>query len=154
MASPLQQNMNIRDVHDKYKLTNVIAGVDGCHFVFGQKPRGIPAGRTHIDFINRKGAYSINVQIVGGFDRRIYNILCQAPGSFHDAAIWGQSDALAWFRTEFPYKFILGDRAYPQSEFLMTPYSEREVRLDDMKALYNIRHSGAMVEMTDYLWHA
>ena len=63
------------------------------------------------------------MQIVGGFDRRIYNILCQAPGSFLDAAIWGQSDALSWFRTEFPYKCILGDSAYPQSEFLMTPYS-------------------------------
>ena len=44
---------------------------------------------------------------------RIYDILCQAPGSFHDAAIWGQSDFLAWFRTEFPHKFILGDSAYP-----------------------------------------
>ena len=53
------------------KLTNVIAGVDGCHFPFGQKPQGIPAGRTHIDFINRKEAYSINAQIVGGFDRRM-----------------------------------------------------------------------------------
>ena len=132
------------------KLTNVIAGVDGCHFPFGQKPRGIPAGRTHIDFINRKGAYSINAQIVGGFDRRIYDILCQAPGSFHDAAIWGQSDVL--FRTEFPYKFTLEDSAYPQSEFHMTLYSEREVSLDDMKALYNIRHSGARLEMTENIY--
>ena len=56
MLSPLQQNMNIHDVHDKYKLTNVIAGVGGCNFSFGQKPRGIPAGRTNIHFINRKGA--------------------------------------------------------------------------------------------------
>ena len=34
----------------------------------------------------------------------------------------------------------------------MTPYSEREVRLDDMKALFNIRHSGDRVEMTENIY--
>ena len=58
----------------KYKLPNVIAGVDGCHLPFMERPRDIPGGRDHVAFINRKEFYSLNGQIVGGMDRQIYDI--------------------------------------------------------------------------------
>ena len=87
--------------------------------------------------------YSVNSQIVGGFDRKIYNVLLAAPGSFHDASIWELSKVKAWVETKFPRRFILGDSAYPLSNVFMTPYSEDESRNDDNKCLYNIRHSQA-----------
>ena len=71
MPTQEQQRENIAAVFDKYKLTNVIAGVDGCHIPFLEKPRRIPAEKNSKDFINRKNVYSINSQIVGGFDQRI-----------------------------------------------------------------------------------
>jgi hypothetical protein len=43
-----------KSVHEKYELPNVISGVDGCHFSFMEKTRGIPAGRKPFAYINRE----------------------------------------------------------------------------------------------------
>ena len=128
MPSEEMQRQNISEVYCKYKLTNVVGGVDGCHIPFMEKPRGIPAGKDPKDFINRKGIYSINSQIIGGIDRRIYDIILTAPGSFHDAALWSMSQRKAWLETWFPQRIFLGDSAYPQTEVLMTPYPEDQSR--------------------------
>ena len=90
--------------------------------------------------------------ILGGFDRRIYNINLGAPGSYYDSAVWTLSRAKAWFEVKFPQRYVLGDNAYAQSDFLMTPYSEAESRIDDNKCLFNIRHSSARVEMTENIY--
>ena len=34
-----QRKIIISDVYNKYKLDNVIVGIDGCHFTFLEKPR-------------------------------------------------------------------------------------------------------------------
>ena len=65
MPSEVQQMANISAVYEKYKLRNVIAGVDGCHIPFYTKPRKIPQGRDPENFRNRKGFWSLNAQIVG-----------------------------------------------------------------------------------------
>ena len=46
----------------------------------------------------------------------------------------------------------MGDSAYPLSDVLMTPYSEDESRRDDLKCLFNVRHSQARVEMTENIY--
>ena len=53
---------------------------------------------------------------------------------------------------KFPQRYVLGDSAYAQSDFLMTPYSEAESRIDDNKCLFNIRHSSARFEMTENIY--
>ena len=53
---------------------------------------------------------------------------------------------------KFPQRYILGDSAYAQSDFLMTLYSEAESCIDDNKCLFNIRHSSARVEMTENIY--
>jgi len=77
------------------------------------------------------------------------NINLGAPGSFHDSPVWTLSEAKAWFENKFPQRYVLGDSAYSQFDFLMTLYSEAESRIDDFKCLFYIRHSSARVEMTD-----
>ena len=69
MPTPEMQQINMTSVLDKYKLPNIVAGVDGCHIPFLERPRNLPNGRDHVVFINRKGLYSLNAQIIGGFDR-------------------------------------------------------------------------------------
>ena len=126
-----QQYQNMQSVYQKYKLPNVIAGVEGCHIPFLERPRGLPPGKNHIQFINRKGFYSLNSQIVGGFDRRIYDIQLTAPGSYHDAAVWQLSAAKAWFETTVPLRYVLADSAYPLSHVCFTPYPDVQSRADD-----------------------
>ena len=88
MPTETQQMDNMVSVYNKYLLSNVIAGVDRCHIPFLEKPWGIPVGREPEKFRNRKGFWSLIAMILGGFDRRIYDINLRAPGSYHDSAVW------------------------------------------------------------------
>ena len=78
--------------------------------------RGIPEDREAEQFINHKGYYSLNAMItgynifliglynqqfeIGGIDRKIYDIVLSAPGSYHDAAVYAMSRGKAWFETQ------------------------------------------------------
>ena len=57
MPSIQQQQDNMNSVLLKYKLPNIIGGVDGCHFPFQEKPRNIPEGRNLKAFVNRNGCH-------------------------------------------------------------------------------------------------
>ena len=147
MPTQDQQKVNMRDVFNKYGMHNIIGAVDGFHIpIFMERPRNLPQGRNHVTFINRKGNYSINPQIVAGLDWRIYDILLSAAGSFHNAAVWQMSQVKAYLSTLNPCHYVLGDAAYPISDHFLTPYSENEAQANFSKALFNIRHSGARVE--------
>ena len=54
--------------------------------------RRIPADRPAVQFINRKGYNSLNVLLTAGIDHIIYDVVVTAPGSFHDAGIFEQSE--------------------------------------------------------------
>ena len=84
--------------------------------------------------------------------RRIYDILLNAPGSYHDAAVWQMSRVKGWASTLNPRHYILGDSAYPLSDHCLTPYPEDQAQEDFSKALFNIRHSGARVEQTECVY--
>ena len=89
---PTRQMMedNARCIQEKYHLWNVVAGIDGCHVVFKEAPRGLDPFRDpkQKQFINRKGSYSLNCLVTGGFDQRIYDIVINVPGSFHDFSVY------------------------------------------------------------------
>lgn len=122
MPSDQEMGENIWVVWEKYKLPNVISGTDWCHFSFREKPRGVPDDQDPDQFMNRIGFYSINAMITGGINRKIYDIVLSAPGSYTDAAVWSLSRAKAWLETRFPRRYTLVDSAYPQSLVMMTPY--------------------------------
>ena len=113
--------------------------------------RKIPVNHDPVQFINRKGFNSLNVLMTGGFDKLIYDLVVNAPGSFHDAGIYQMSGVKAYMETRFPCNIYLGDSAFPTSDVLVTPYSDRETAADPNKALFNRRHSGARCEMTENL---
>ena len=85
-------------------------------------------------------------------NRKIFDIVLSAPGSYHDAAVYSMSRAMAWLETRFPRKYVLGDSAYAQSLVMMTPYPEDQVQDDDGKCLFNVRHSSARMEMTECIF--
>ena len=90
--------------------------------------------------------------VTGGINRKIYDVVINAPGSYHDSAIWTMSRSKGWLETRFPRRFVLGDSAYPQSEVMMTPYPEDQIQNDDNKCLFNVRHSSARCEMTECIY--
>lgn len=67
-------------------IPNVIGLIDGTHCKI-YSPGGVDAER----FRNRKGYFSINVQVVGGPDLKVLDIEARWPGSAHDSYIYDMS---------------------------------------------------------------
>lgn len=83
LASIKQQFYNMITPHG---IPNVIGLIDGTH-VKVYSPGGEEAER----FRNRKGYFSINVQVVGGPDLKVLNVEARWPGSTHDSYIFDMS---------------------------------------------------------------
>lgn len=67
-------------------IPNVVGLID-CTHVKIYSPGGIDAER----YRNRKGYFSINVQLVGRYDLKILDIVARWPGSTHDSQIFDRS---------------------------------------------------------------
>ncbi|XP_021967141.1 putative nuclease HARBI1 [Folsomia candida] len=74
-------------------------------------------------FRNRKGNFSINVQLICTSDLKITNVIARWYGSCHDNRIFDNSTICGQLeRAEVP-GILLGDSGYGCTSFLMTPFS-------------------------------
>ena len=65
--------------------------------------------------MNSKGYFSLNVQMICGPDKGVYDIVALYPGSTHDARYWNESAIKATVEA-FPEAIhILWNSAYPLS---------------------------------------
>ena len=124
---------------EKYNLPDMAYGVDGCHFIFEDKPRGLPPGRNHDQFMNRKNRPSLNVQLIGGTNQLIFDVDFRCPGRMHDAKVWRYSQGKQYVEQRWPRFLLVGDKGYPKSTVLVTPYTEAEAGMDESKRLFNLR---------------
>lgn len=71
---------------------------------------------------NRKGYFSINVQLVCNHDLYITDVVARWPGSVHDSTVFDFCHLRAEFETKhIPEGVLLGDGGYPCRPYLMTP---------------------------------
>ncbi|XP_012543806.2 putative nuclease HARBI1 [Bombyx mori] len=74
------------------------------------------------EFRNRKGYFSYNIQAVCDADLRLMNVVARWPGSAHDATIFNNSVLRAQCDAgQFGNHWLLGDSAYPNRPYLLTP---------------------------------
>ena len=71
--------------------------------------RGWPAGHDAGLYYNRKGWKALNTLIFAGMDHRIYDIVANAPGSFHDSTIYNLSTMKHYLETRVPRIQVLGN---------------------------------------------
>lgn len=98
---------------------NVIGAIDCTHIKIAN-PGAEDGGR----FINRKGVFSINTQVICDAKMRIRNIVARWPGSVHDSRIFDNSrikEQLSGI-PQRPKAYILGDSGYACLPYLMTPF--------------------------------
>ena len=118
------------NVLNAHGLSPCLCAIDGTHIRIKQ-PR-----ETYIDYINRKGFPSINVQALCDYQCCFLDVVLKWPVSVHDSRIFLQSTINNMLRTEVIPKCekaiidgeisvpicILGDSAYPLLPFVMNEY--------------------------------
>ncbi|XP_041981468.1 putative nuclease HARBI1 [Aricia agestis] len=106
--------------HNFYGIANfprVVGAVDCTHIKINS-----PGGAQSELYRNRKGYFSLNVQMVCDSHLRIRNIVARWPGSVHDSTIFNDSPLCAMLeRGDFGNFYILGDSGYPCRPYLLTP---------------------------------
>lgn len=115
----------------------VIGAIDGTHI-----PIQSPGGPDAELYRNRKGFFSINVQLMCDNNLVIRNVVASWKGSTHDARIFNDStlkDQLA----ALPGRFhVLGDKGYPCMRYLMTPLSNPRTAAEKQ---YNFAQSSTRI---------
>nr|CAI5865199.1 unnamed protein product [Callosobruchus analis] len=97
--------------------------VNCSHIAIISPPRDhpiYPAGPCY----NRKGYYSINVQLIVNAEGKILNVNARYPGSVHDSAVWKMSTINTYLRRNHLqgnlYYHLIGDEGYLLTPWLLT----------------------------------
>lgn len=97
-----------------------------------------PCGENAELFRNRKGYFSINVQMVCDANLRITNIIARWSGSVHDSTIFNDSPLCAAFEAgRYGNDYLLGGKGYACRNFLLTPLMHLQT---PGEIAYNVAH--------------
>ncbi|KAL4149198.1 hypothetical protein QTP88_003191 [Uroleucon formosanum] len=111
----------------------VIGAIDGCHIKI-DKPDNDPDS-----CINRKGYYSIQMQVVCDHKKNITDFFAGYPGSIHDSWVFRNSPLCNSLQAKCGSYFLLGDNGYPLQNNLMTPFKDRG-HLTRRQMKYNLKN--------------
>ncbi|CAI6352599.1 unnamed protein product [Macrosiphum euphorbiae] len=96
---------------------------------------GFPGVIGSCIYINRKGYYSINVQLICDSKLKILNVNALFPGSTHDIHVWNNSSVLPilqeLYRRNYNDFYLLGDSGYPLRQWLLTPISNPSTEAEE-----------------------
>jgi len=115
-------------------LPGIVGAVDCTHI-----PIFSPGGEDAEIFRNRKGFFSINVQLISNYDLVILDAVARWPGSAHDSTIFDFSSIRAKFENnEHENCALVGDSGYPNRPYLLTPVLEPVASQPEIN--YNCAH--------------
>lgn len=113
-------NANAPEVHQRFfefaQFPRVIGAIDGTHI-----SKCNPGGAYAQHYINRKGFYSLNIQVCCDATSLIQSVVARWPGSTHDARIFHESNLKQRFEDGRIPGILLGDNGYPCLHYLLTP---------------------------------
>lgn len=114
----------VQQFYDMYNFPGIVGAIDCTHIKI-QSPGG---NRAEI-YRNRKGYFSVNVQVISDANLLIRDIVARWPGSVHDSTIFSNSHIRAQFEMgAIDEGILLGDSGYPLRKYLLTPYLHPETR--------------------------
>ena len=140
-----QQRVIIEGFYRATQFPNTVGCVDGSLVRIKAPPVD-----EHV-YVCRKQYHAINVQGVCDHRMRFTNIVARWPGSTHDAFIWSNSALGQLCANGQVDGHLLGDSAYPQRPYLMTPVPNARNAAEER---YNRRHRSArqFIESTFGKW--
>ncbi|XP_018367579.1 PREDICTED: putative nuclease HARBI1, partial [Trachymyrmex cornetzi] len=112
-----QIHQNQKEFFQIAKFINVIGCVDCTHIKVESC-----GGRENELYRNRKGFFSLNIQVVVNARLEIIDIVARWPGSTHDATIFDHSRIKNLFEAgTFGDGLLLADSGYPNLPYVMSP---------------------------------
>ncbi|KAI4455231.1 hypothetical protein MML48_9g00013038 [Holotrichia oblita] len=129
------------------RFPRIIGVVDGTHIRIQS-----PGGDDPEIFRNRKGYFSVNVQVICNADLKLINVVARWPGSSHDATIFMNSAIRAQIEAgDFPNCVLIGDSGYPLKKYFLTPHPNPQTHGE---ILYNesLIRTRNMIERTIGIW--
>ena len=148
LPTAAEEEASAAEIKRLYNLEKVAYGIDCVHMVFNHRPHKILGENQHADqFYNRKGRFSLNVQVIADGFQLIRDIDVKYPGSVHDSRIWTNSMA----RIHMPGRqyFLAADAGYALSDSVLKRYDEPA---NPAQRLFNYRLCQACVKMTECLY--
>jgi len=129
-------------VHSGFKdiggFNNVIGAIDGTHIILGTAPLQQPE-----IYWNRKKKYSIQCQGIVDYRGIFIDYEIGWLGSVHDAKVYRNSFFYQNVSTLIKgWDYLLGDSAYPLSNFLIKPFINTQ---NNLQIQFNITHSSHRV---------
>lgn len=109
-------------------------------------------GNVAENFRNRKGYFSLNVQVVCNAQLQILDIVARWPGASHDSHIFNNSGVRMKLEAgEFGHGVLLGDSGYPLRSYLLTPLEQPRTAAEHVYNEAQIRTRN-VVERTFGVW--
>lgn len=105
----------------KNEIANIIGCIDGSHIEIPKPFKDQNA------YINRKGYHSLLLQVICDHEKKFIDVFCGEPGSLHDARLLRKSNIYTKLLGNpglIGDKIILGDSAYPNLHWLVTPFKD------------------------------
>lgn len=111
-----ERRKQMTEVYQLSGLPGVIGAIDCTHV-----PVQSPGGPDAEIYRNRKGYFSINVQLISDSQSRITDVVARWPGSVHDSTVFDHSRIRALLETGPNEGYLVGDGGYPCRQYLLTP---------------------------------
>jgi len=89
---------------------------------------------------NRKGVFSVNVQLICDCTGYVSDVVARWPGSVHDSTIFDNSHIRAKFETGQVHGYLVGDGGYACRSYMLTPVLNPTTPAE---VAYNNAHSTA-----------
>jgi len=111
-----QQHSTMQAFYNRSKMPGIVGAIDCTHIAI-QSP-GSDDGEI---YRNRKGFFSINVQLVCDPTGYISDVVARWPGSVHDSTIFDNSKLRAMMETQQISGCLVGDGGYACRRYMLTP---------------------------------
>ncbi|KAB0791964.1 hypothetical protein PPYR_13925 [Photinus pyralis] len=110
---------------EQFQFPGIIGAIDCTHVAIKAPPQDHPVN-PGLAYYNRKGYYSINVQLICDANLRVLNCNARFPGAVHDSAIWSLSQVRHYLQRMYSQgqlqsTWLIGDSGYPLEPWLLTP---------------------------------
>jgi len=115
--------------YGKSGMPGIVGAIDCTHIAIQS-----PGGDDAEIYRNRKGYFSINVQLVCDSTGYISDVVARWPGSVHDSTIFDNCRLRAFFESNQSEGCLVGDGGYACRRYMLTPINNPATRSDK---LYN-----------------